>query len=194
MLVEFVLSYSLVVLALEQNLQGFFLVVGCPLGEPLNKHIALLVFLDVELGIVGFIQQINKTLIVKLQVRDGHFDLVVVSSVDLLVERRQHPGHHTPVLVVILGTSYSKSLACTRLPIAQYAPRVPVQGATQYLLRRQGVDQLLRGIHQHFLELEPPLVLLMVYDTCFQRPFDMDIDLPDSKHPYPLCSSTVICW
>ena len=56
MLVEFVLSYSLVVLALEQNLQGFFLVVGCPFGEPLYKHIALLVFLDVELGIVGFIQ------------------------------------------------------------------------------------------------------------------------------------------
>ena len=147
MLVEFVLSYSLVVLALEQNLQGFFLVVGCPLGEPLNKHIALLVFLDVELGIVGFIQQINKTLIVKLQVRDGHFDLMVVSSVDLLVERRQHPGHHTPVLVVILGTSYGKGLPCTRLPIAQNASRVPIEGTTQDLFRCKRVDQLLRCIH-----------------------------------------------
>jgi len=38
------------------------------------------------------------------------------------------------------------------------------------------VDDLLGCVGEDLFELETPLILLMVDDTCLERPFDMNVD------------------
>lgn len=70
---------GLVVLALEENLLRVFFVVSLPSSQAFDQDVALLVLLNSELVSVILIQQVNESFIVELEIRNRHFDLVLVS-------------------------------------------------------------------------------------------------------------------
>ena len=168
-LVEPMLCDGLVVFSFEKHLQSFLLVVSLPAGETLYENVALLVFLDIELGTVGLIQQIHQSLIVEFQVGDGHLDLVFVAGVNLLEERGNESGHDAPVFIIGLRTSHREGLACSSLSVTEDAAGVSLEGSREYLLGAEVIDHFLRGIREHLFVLEAPLVLLVVDDTRFGR-------------------------
>lgn len=85
--IESMLSHGFIVLSFEQHLKGLFFVLCSSSSQPLDINIPLLILLDVQLRCPVVLKQVHKRLIVELQIGDRHLDLVLLSGVDLLIER-----------------------------------------------------------------------------------------------------------
>lgn len=85
-----------------------------------------------------------------------------ISGVDLLEQSRNDPRDNPSVLVVRPSTSHGECLACSRLPIAHNAPGESVECREHDVLGYQVEDDLLGGVAQDLLELEAPVLLLVV--------------------------------
>lgn len=102
---------------------------------------------------------------------------MLISRVYFLVEGREESGNDAPVLIVGLCSSHSEGLAGSGLPVAEDAAGVALEGRDEYLFGSDVEDGFLRGIGEYFFELEPPLILLMIDDACFDGSFNVDIDI-----------------
>lgn len=128
------LSHGFIVLSFEQHLKGLFLVLRSSSSQALDKDVPLLILLDVQLGCAAVLKQVHQRLIVELQIGDGHLDLVLISGVDLLVERGDNPRDDASVLVIRLRARHCKGLACSGLSIAENASGISIKRAGEYLL------------------------------------------------------------
>ena len=192
--VQLMLSNSFIILPLKQNLLSIFLIISLPPGQPFDEDVSFMVLLDVEGIPVVLIQQIDQLLVVEFQIGNRYFYLMLISWVNFLVERRKDPGNDSPVFVVVLSPSHRKCLTCSSLTITEDSPWIPLQRRGEDFFRGKVVDNFLWGIVENFLELEAPLVLLMIDDTSLDGSFDMDVDVAEWRGSYPDCSSTFICW
>ena len=106
---------------------------------------------------------------------------MLVSRVYFLKQIGNKSWSDSSVLVVILGASHGEGLTGSCLPVTENAARVAIKCTHHDLLGRQVEYNILRCVHEHFLEVESPLVLLMVDDALVQRSFDVDSDLPEIR-------------
>lgn len=102
---------------------------------------------------------------------------MLVARVYLLEQSGKHARDDASVFVIGLRSGHGEGLAGPRLPIAEHAARIAIESSSKYLLGSKIEDNILRSIGEHFLKLEPPLVLLMVNYPLVQRPVHIDIDL-----------------
>jgi hypothetical protein len=138
-----------------------------------------MIFLDSKSVSVGLIKKVYKLLVVEFKVRNGYFDLMLIPGVDFLVKRGKDSWYEASVFVVILCTGHGESLSSSSLSVAHDGTRVSLKSTGEYLFRAKVVDDFLRGVIKNFLELESPLILLMVDNACLNRSFDMNANVAD---------------
>ena len=138
-----------------------------------------MVFLNSQSISVGLIKKVYKLLVVEFEVRNWDFDLMLISGVDFLVKWGKNSGNNASVFVVILCTSHGESLSSSSLSIAHDGTRVSFKSTGEYLFRAKVVDDFLRSVIKNFLELESPLILLMIDNACLNGSFDMNANVAD---------------
>lgn len=100
-----------------------------------------------------------------------------VARVDLLKQRGNHAGDDAAVLVVGASASHREGLAGPGLPIAHHAPGVTFQCRKHDVFGYQVEHHLLGGVGQHLLELEAPVLLLVVDEALVRRFRDVHVDM-----------------
>ena len=174
--VEFMLSYSTIILAFKEHLKGFFFVLGRFFGEAFDNNVAFGVFLNVHLVLIIFVEKITESLVVEFEVGNRDLNLVFVPGVDFLIKLGNQARDETSVLVITLSASHSECLTCPSLSVAENTSRVPVQCAGEDLLGAEVVNDLLGAVHEDFFELESPLVLGVIDDALIEWFLNVNVD------------------
>lgn len=171
------LSNSAVIFSFEKHLQSCFFIFGRFDRKSFDNNVALVILLNVHWIGVGVIQQIREGFVIKLQIGNGDLDLMLITRVNLLEQRRQHSGNDTTIFVIGVGSSHGESFTSTRLPVAQHTAGVAIEGTGEDFLGSEVEDNILGGIGENFLKLEPPLILLVVNYALVKWPIHVDVNL-----------------
>lgn len=87
-LIKFMLGHSFIVLSFEKHLKSVYFIVSLLFGQSFDEDVSFTILLDAHLWVIILIHQIYQGLVVKFQVRNGNFYVVLITTVYLLVKGR----------------------------------------------------------------------------------------------------------
>jgi hypothetical protein len=87
--IQFVLCYRSIIFPFKKHLQSILLIVSLLFSKSFNNNIPFGVLLNIHLIVIILVQKVRKSFIVKLQIWNRHFYLVLISRIDLLIQFRE---------------------------------------------------------------------------------------------------------
>lgn len=162
-------SKSLLLLSLEQVVEGLLLI-GDLLGdEPLHMHLPFGIILDGEARstlVPGLVRkQIVELLIVDLKIADGDNDLLLGVGAYFLEDLVDGSRDDSSILEVGSGSIHRKSLSRSCLAVAHDRAIESVDDGLHDFLRAESENVFLRGVMHYLVEFKLPRFLLIVYET-----------------------------